>query len=77
LDEDLIERRFGSPSERRTEAETGIVHWLYPQRGIDIARDPKGKVVIQYVDRADFANVLAPLAHQDTGTVTAPRSSPP
>lgn len=77
LDEDLIERRFGRPAERRAEAETGVVHWLYPDRGIDIARDPKGKVVIQYVDRADFASVLAPLARQDAGTMSPPRSTLP
>ena len=64
LDEPLIERRFGTPAERRTEPETGIVHWLYPERGIDIARDPKGKVVIQYVSQSDVAQLLAPFGER-------------
>jgi len=61
LDEDLIAKRFGTPEERRTEPETGVVHWLYPERGMDIARDPRGNVVIQYVNPADFAALVAPL----------------
>ncbi len=61
LDEDLITKRFGTPQETRTEPETGVVHWLYPARGIDVARDPNGKVVIQYVNPDDYAALLAPL----------------
>lgn len=75
LDEGLIKKRFGTPAERRSEPETGITHWLYPDRGIDIARDPKGKVVIQYVSRADFADVLSPLARQDS-TDAHPQTPP-
>lgn len=62
LDETLIEHRFGTPSSRLAEPETGIVHWLYPERGVDIGRDPQGNVVIQYVDPADFEALMAPLA---------------
>jgi hypothetical protein len=61
LPETLLERRFGKPEARRTEPKTGIVHWLYPARGMDIARDPNGKVVIQYVNLADFDALRAPL----------------
>ncbi|EGV33891.1 hypothetical protein ThidrDRAFT_0046 [Thiorhodococcus drewsii AZ1] len=61
LDEALLEQRFGTPDERRVEPETGIVHWLYPARGVDLARDPEGHVVIQYVNPADFDRVAAPL----------------
>ncbi|EXJ14335.1 hypothetical protein [Imhoffiella purpurea] len=61
LDEALLKQRFGEPGERLTETETGIVHWLYPTRGIDIGRDPDGRVVIQYVNPADFPKVLDPL----------------
>jgi hypothetical protein len=61
LDEGLIERRFGAPAERITEAETGIVHWIYPDKGLDLARDPKGKVVIQYVNPADLPALTQPL----------------
>ena len=75
LDDPLIEKRFGTPAERRAEPETGIVHWLYPERGIDIARDPNGKVVIQYVRPADFAGVLAPLTQQQSAGTAM--SAPP
>jgi hypothetical protein len=61
LSEPLLEKRFGTPPERRNEPKTGIVHWLYPARGIDIARDRDGKVVIQYVNPADFDLLREPL----------------
>ncbi|WP_200283099.1 hypothetical protein [Rhabdochromatium marinum] len=48
-----IAGNFGEPAERRREAH-GIEHWLYPERGLDIARDPDGAVVIQYLNPADF-----------------------
>jgi hypothetical protein len=53
-----IAGRFGEPAEQRTEA-SGVVHWLYPERGMDIARDADGGVVIQYLNPADFARALA------------------
>jgi hypothetical protein len=61
LDEALIEQRFGDPSLRLVEPETGVVHWLYPERGLDIGRDPSGNVVIQYVNADDFERLLRPL----------------
>lgn len=61
LDPALIEQRFGVPDERLTEPKTGIVHWLYPERGLDIGRDPVGHLIIQYVNREDFAGLRAPL----------------
>ena len=61
LDEALLEKRFGAPAERITESETGIVHWIYPDKGMDLARDPKGKVVIQYVSPADLPGLTQPL----------------
>jgi hypothetical protein len=61
LDEDLLEKRFGAPAERIEEAETGIIHWIYPGKGMDLARDPKGKVVIQYVNPAELSALVQPL----------------
>jgi hypothetical protein len=55
-----IAGRFGEPAEKRTEA-GGVVHWLYPDRRMDIARDADGGVVIQYLNADDFARALAPL----------------
>ena len=65
LDEALIVQRFGAPARKLTEPKTGIVHWLDPERGIDLGRDPQGHVVIQYVAPADFATLLAPLEDQE------------
>jgi hypothetical protein len=62
LDEALLEQRFGTPDERHTEDKTGIVHWLYPARGVDLSRAPDGKVVIQYVNPAGFDALLRPPA---------------
>jgi len=61
LPEDLLEQRFGIPAERITEAESGIVHWIYPDKGLDLARDPKGKVVIQYVNPEDMPGLVQAL----------------
>lgn len=61
LDAETIEKRFGPPQQRRLDPTSGIVHWLYPDRGFDIARNKKGKIVIQYVNRADFARLIMPL----------------
>jgi hypothetical protein len=61
LQPELIERRFGPPAERLAEPH-GVIHWLYPERGIDIARDSQGKTVIQYVNPADFSRLREPLA---------------
>ena len=55
-----IDGNFGPPAEQRTE-ESGVVHWLYPDRGMDIARDNDGGVVIQYLNPDDFERALAPL----------------
>jgi hypothetical protein len=52
--------RFGEPSQQLTEA-SGVVHWLYPDPGLDIARDPDGGVVIQYLSPEDFKRALQPL----------------
>lgn len=81
LDEALIEQRFGTPDLRLTEPESGVVHWLYPERGLDIARDPGGNVIMQYVNLDDFDRLLAPLREavpvEDAPVVTDPASPGP
>jgi hypothetical protein len=66
LDAETIEKRFGPPQQRRFDPTNGIVHWLYPDRGFDIARNKKGKIVIQYVNRADFSRLILPLEQSET-----------
>ena len=61
LEPSLIASRFGEPA-RRVSEPNGIEHWLYPERGLDIAVHPEGKEVIQYVPPSMFdALILAPL----------------
>lgn len=60
LDAKLLESRFGKPAERIREA-SGIEHWLYPAKGLDIAYNPNGKEVFQYVPPAHFQDIVAPL----------------
>lgn len=66
LDEDLIESRFGAPEEKVTE-ESGITHWLYSHRGLDIGRDTDGSVVIQYLNPEDFRRALESLDSNRAG----------
>ncbi len=61
--EDIV-GRFGEPERQLTE-ERGVVHWLYPDQGLDIARDADGGVVIQYLNPADFERALQPLLNAD------------
>ena len=61
LDSDIISNRFGIPAEKRSEPEMGVTHWLYPDKGMDVAINGEGDVVIQYVNRDEFDELLAPL----------------
>lgn len=76
LDDALIEQRFGTPSLRLTEAESGVVHWLYPERGLDVGRDRNGKVIIQYVNPDDFERLLRPLRDAEPSLATPTQVEP-
>ncbi len=71
LDAEIVTQRFGTPAEKRVEPETGVTHWLYPDRGMDLAMDKKGGVVIQYVNRDAFGRLIQPLEG-----LASPQSSP-
>ncbi|MBI5107381.1 MAG: hypothetical protein HZA62_01410 [Rhodocyclales bacterium] len=60
LDEAIILQRFGAPAERIRQGET-LEHFLYPDKGLDLVLDSKGKEVLQYVAPAEFARLRAPL----------------
>ncbi len=60
LDGELIENLFGKPDSIIKE-ESGIEHWLYPKIGLDIALNPDGKEIFQYVIPATFDEVMKPL----------------
>jgi hypothetical protein len=60
LDEAIILQRFGPPAERIRQGET-LEHFLYPDKGLDVVLDSKGKEVLQYVAPSEFARLRAPL----------------
>lgn len=68
--EDLI-GRFGEPARRIAEA-TGVEHWLYPDKGLDIARDPNGGVVIQYLNPPEFEQAIELLETAGSERSTSP-----
>ncbi len=70
LEEAVILQRFGEPAERFQVSE-GLVHYLYPQKGLDIVWSAKGKEVLQYVAPKNFeASIVTPLT-----TPPAPKST--
>lgn len=73
LDMATVQARFGEPA-RRIDAGEGREHLLYPERGLDILLDPKGRELLQYVAPADFDRLSAPLTSAEGGL--ADRSEP-
>lgn len=67
LDAELIKKLFGEPTSIITE-KSGIEHWLYPEIGLDIALNPDGKEVFQYVMPSTFDEVMAPLMQLESKT---------
>lgn len=59
LDEAVILARFGEPEERIQSA--GAVHFLYPEKGLDIALHEESKEVLQYVAPDAFQQLIQPL----------------
>ena len=60
LDEEIILARFGEPVRRVQQGDA--THYLYPDKGLDIAWYPDAKEVMQYVSPAAFQRLVAPLA---------------
>ncbi len=58
LDAQVLAARFGEPAERLSGGER-LQHWLYPDRGLAVALDAKGREVLQYVAPAEFETRLA------------------
>lgn len=61
LDEQIVLQRFGAPAER-IRSDEFREHFLYPDKGLDLQLDAKGKEVLQYVAPRDFARLREPLA---------------
>jgi hypothetical protein len=60
LDEAVVLQRFGMPAER-LRSNDHKEHFLYPELGLDLQLDAKGREVLQYVAPRDFARLRAPL----------------
>ncbi|HXU92196.1 MAG TPA: hypothetical protein VFP33_00925 [Gallionella sp.] len=61
VEEDLFLKRFGQPAQRVREKKTGVIHWLYPQSGLDIALGGEEKPLLQYVPPKEFDKLTRPL----------------
>jgi hypothetical protein len=59
LDEEVILARFGEPEKQIHLA--GVTHFLYPEKGLDIALHEDSKEVLQYVKPEDFQQLVVPL----------------
>ncbi len=60
LEPALIEKHFGKPQQQLTE-DSDTVHWLYPEKGLDIAVNSDGKEVFQYLSPSQFQRAIEPL----------------
>lgn len=61
LDEAVLLKRFGQPAQRVREKESGAIHWLYPQNGLDLTLGGDEKPLMQYVPPKDFEKLARPL----------------
>ena len=66
LDEEILSRHFGEPQQKIGEKKSGIIHWLYAEKGLDIGVNPEGKEVFQYVRPSAFEELVKPLGDQKT-----------
>lgn len=73
LDEDLVRQRFGPPAERIRSGEN-VEHLLYPDKGLDIILDARGKEFLQYVAPRDFGQLREPLVA--ARAATPPQETP-
>lgn len=61
LEEATLAKRFGQPTQRIREKQSGTIHWLYPQNGLDIVLGGKEKPLMQYLPPKNFELLRAPL----------------
>ena len=73
LDEEIILTRFGQPAQR-VRSNGHLEHFLYPDKGLDLALDSEGKELLQYVAPAEFERLRQPLLN--AASASAPASAP-
>jgi hypothetical protein len=69
IDAETALKRFGTPHER-LRTRDGLEHFLYPDKGLDLTLDDKGKEVLQYVAPREFARLREPLGQGGTPAQT-------
>ena len=62
MDADFLRSRFGEPTEIR-EVDEDSEQWLYPERGLRILLDRKGKEMFEYMTPAMMQQSRQPAAH--------------
>lgn len=76
LDEDIVLQRFGTPALRIRVSEERE-HFLYPDKGLDLALDTRTKEVLQYVAPSDFERLSKPLLeHVGNAPATIQQTKP-
>lgn len=61
VEDGIFLKRFGQPTEIVKEKESGAIHWLYPQHGLDVTLGGSEKPVLQYVSPGEFDKLRQPL----------------
>lgn len=61
LDAESLQKRFGIPAEKIADPQSDAIHWLYPEKGVDIALSETEKDVIIYTMPSQFNELLEPL----------------
>lgn len=60
IDLALALKRFGEPAER-VRTDPAVLHLLYPDKGLDLILNDRGKEILQYVAPRHFERLRAPL----------------
>ncbi len=63
LDAELLQKRFGEPAERKP-IDEGREYLLYPDKGLAIVLDAKGREILQYVAPSDFARLKEKISRE-------------
>jgi hypothetical protein len=58
LDEQLVASRFGEPTRKIAELESGVSHWIYDNQGVSIGINPDGKELIQYMQPSEIGALI-------------------
>lgn len=66
LDDQLVTSRFGEPSRKIDELESGVTHWIYTDKGVSIGINPEGKELIQYMQPSEIEPLIKRIEDSNT-----------